>query len=158
MSVDRYKKLEPKLIMEEYFNGNIQAWGMFEDTFGIIRKRFTCIIKANFNSEMKTIEVAENFTYDDQSTEKRTWLLKKTSSDQYEATTDSVIGVGKGKTSGNAFHWKYKFELSIFGKKVKVKFDDRMYLISKNVIINRARIYKYGIKLGTVNLYFHKIN
>ena len=49
MSVDRYKKLEPKLIMEEYFNGNIQAWGMFEDTFGIIRKRFTCIIKANFN-------------------------------------------------------------------------------------------------------------
>ena len=68
------------------------------------------------------------------------------------------IGVGKGKTSGNAFHWKYKFELSLFGKKIKVKFDDRMYLISKNVIINRARMYKYGIKLGTVNLYFHKIN
>ena len=107
---------------------------------------------------MKTIEVAENFTYDDKSTEQRTWLLKKFSSDQYEATTDSVIGVGKGKTSGNAFHWKYKFELSLFGKKVKVKFDDRMYLISKNVIINRARMYKYGIKLGTVNLYFHKIN
>ena len=91
------------------------------------------------------------------SKEKRTWLLKKINEEEYEASTENVIGIGKGKISGNAFHWKYIFELPLFGKTIRVKFDDRMYLISANVIINKARMYKYGIKLGTVHLFFQRI-
>ena len=158
MNVEKYKNLKPELKLEKFFNSNIQAWGMFEDLFGVIRKRFTCEIKSNYNIESKTIEVHENFTYDDNSNEERTWYLKKINSNEYEATTNNVVGIAKGKTSGNAFHWKYIFELSLFGRKTKVRFDDRMYLIDHNVIINRARMYKFGIKLGTVNLYFRKID
>ena len=65
MNVIKYKNLKPKLLLENFFNGDIEAWGLFEDRFGIIRKRFTCKIQAKFNKSKNTIEVNENFTYDD---------------------------------------------------------------------------------------------
>ncbi len=158
MNVIKYKNLKPKLLLENFFNGDIEAWGLFEDRFGIIRKRFTCKIQAKFNKSKNTIEVNENFTYDDKSKEQRTWVLTKINQNEYEAYTESVIGKGTGKVSGNAFHWRYIIELPLYGRKTRVKFDDRMYLISKDVIINKAVMTKFGLKLGTCHLYFKKIN
>ena len=37
MSVNRYKNNKPKFILENFFSGEISAWGLFEDPFGIIR-------------------------------------------------------------------------------------------------------------------------
>ena len=47
MTVYRYKNNTPKLKLEDFFSGDISVWGMFEDTFGIIRKSFTCKISGN---------------------------------------------------------------------------------------------------------------
>ena len=33
--MNKYKNTKPKLILEEYFSGKIEAWGQFEDRFGI---------------------------------------------------------------------------------------------------------------------------
>ena len=104
-----------------------------------------------------TFVVAETVTfYDDGAKENRIWKLIKVNNNYYEGTTDNVIGIAKGITCGNTFHWKYKFQLSLYGRKTKVSFDDYMYLQDSNVIINKAKMKKFGITLGTVFLFFKK--
>ena len=156
MGIDRYKNIKPKLNLEEFFSGKLVAWGLFEDVFGIIRKKFTCNITGDFNYTTKTLTIIEDFIYDDGIKEKRVWKLNKIDNDIYEGKTENIVGVAKGYTRGNAFHWKYNFVLPLYGRKTKVKFNDYMYLQDSKVIINKAKMSKFGIKLGTVYLFFKK--
>jgi len=156
MNINRYKNVKPKLILEEYFSGKIEAWGLFEDVFGIIRKKFTCSITSNWGGETKTLIINEDFIYDDGTKENRIWKLIKINNHTYEGTTDNIVGIAKGYTCGNTFHWKYKFQLLLYGRKTIVNFNDFMYLQDRKVIINKAVMSKFGIKLGTVYLFFKK--
>ena len=156
MKVHRYKNNSPKLILENFFSGEVSAWGLFEDSFGIIRKRFKCKISGKWDEEHKTLTIKENFLYDDGVKEKRNWKFLKKNSNCYIGTTDSVIGEAIGHNSGNTFHWKYTFELSLFGNKTRVKFDDWMYLQDNNIIINKAKMKKFGFKIGTVILFYKR--
>lgn len=158
MNINKYKNTKPKLILEEYFSGKIQAWGQFEDVFGIVRKKFTCKIISDWDKKTSTLTINENFIYDDGVEENRVWKLIKVHNNYYEGTTDNVVGIARGVTCGNTFNWKYKFELSLYGIKTKVVFDDYMYLQDSSVIINKAKMKKFGIKLGTVFLFFKKNN
>ena len=156
MNINKYKNTKPKLILEEYFSGEIQAWGQFEDAFGIVRKKFTCKIISDWDNKTSTLTINENFIYDDGVEENRVWKLIKVHNNYYEGTTDNIVGIANGYTCGNTFHWKYKFELPLYGRKTRVSFDDFMYLQDDNVIINKAKMKKFGIKLGTVLLFFKK--
>ena len=156
MSINRYKNNKPKFILENFFSGEISAWGLFEDPFGIIRKRFTCKITGKWDDKLKTLKIKEDFLYDDGVKENRNWELLKKSSNCYVGTTDNVIGEAVGYTAGNTFHWKYTFELKLFGNKTRVQFDDWMYLQDNNIIINKAKMKKFGFKLGTVILFYKK--
>ena len=156
MSINRYKNNKPKFILENFFSGEISAWGLFEDPFGIIRKRFTCKITGKWDDKLKTLKITEDFLYDDGVKENRNWELLKKSSNCYVGTTNNVIGEAVGYTAGNTFHWKYTFELKLFGNKTRVKFDDWMYLQDNNIIINKAKMKKFGFKLGTVILFYKK--
>lgn len=156
MTIERYKNIIPKLELEKYFSGNIEAWGQFEDVFGIVRKKFTCKIIGNWDKKIKILTITENFTYDDGVKEKRIWKLVKKENNYFEGSTKGVIGIANGKVCGNTFHWRYKFELPLYGIKTRVNFDDWMFLQDNNVIINKAKMKKFGFKLGTVFLFFKK--
>ena len=156
MSVNRYKNNKPKFILENFFSGEISAWGLFEDPFGIIRKRFTCKITGKWDDKLKTLKITEDFLYDDGVKENRNWELLKKSSNCYVGTTDNVIGDAVGYAAGNPFQWWCTFELTFFGNKTRVKFDDWMYLQDNNIIINKAKMKKFGFKLGTVILFYKK--
>ncbi|MFZ9440106.1 MAG: DUF3833 family protein, partial [Hylemonella sp.] len=61
-----------------------------------------------------------------------------------------------GQTSGNAFQWAYTLSLPVDGKEYEVQFDDWMYLVDDKVMLNRATMRKFGIRLGEVTLSFYK--
>jgi hypothetical protein len=98
----------------------------------------------------------ERFTYSDGKTERRIWRLTKTESGRYTGTADDVVGVANGQTSGNAFQWAYTLKLPVDGSIYEVQFDDWMYLVNDKVMLNRASMSKFGIRLGEVTLSFHK--
>ena len=52
--------------------------------------------------------------------------------------------------------WRYTLALPIEGRIWHVQFDDWMFLINDQVMINRATMSKFGIELGEVTLSFHK--
>jgi hypothetical protein len=67
-----------------------------------------------------------------------------------------VVGEAVGVASGNALNWAYTLRLPVDGKVYEVQFDDWMYLMDNRVMLNKAVMSKYGVKLGEVTLSFYK--
>jgi len=154
MKLENFQNNKPILKLEEYFKGKTVARGLFEDRFGNVKKSFKVDIDGTWDSRFLVLK--ENFIYDDGSKEYREWKLEKISSNKYQGFAEGVIGLASGETSGNAFNWKYDFNLQIGGSKYKVSFDDWMFLQDDGHLINIATVSKFGINLGKVLLFFSK--
>jgi hypothetical protein len=63
-------------------------------------------------------------------------------------------GRGRGPRRGNALNWRYTLRLPVDGKVYEVQFDDWMYLIDERVMLNKAEMSKFGVRLGEVTLAF----
>jgi hypothetical protein len=94
--------------------------------------------------------------YSDGTTQKRIWTLKHLGDGQYSGTAGDVLGQATGRTRGNAFNWRYTMALPVDGQVWQVQFDDWMYLIDEHVMLNKAVMSKFGVRLGEVTLAFHK--
>lgn len=154
ISVQEYKSEKPQLVLENYLDGHVDAYGFFQDRSGKVIKRFKVTMKGTWKNGVGTLD--EDFIYSDGSKSKRIWTIKKTGPGTYSGTADDVIGEAHGETAGNAFQWKYTLELPVDGKKYHVQFDDWMYLMDDNIMLNKSKMYKFGIYLGEVTLTFVK--
>ena len=154
VSIQDYKSEKPQLKLEDYLNGNLDAYGFFQDRSGKIVKRFKVVMKATWTNGVGVLD--EDFTYSDGSKSKRVWTIKKTGDSTYSGTAADVVGEALGETAGNAFQWKYTMDLPVDGKNYKVQFDDWMYLMDDNIMLNKSKMSKFGIHLGEVTLTFVK--
>ena len=154
MTPTDYAAEQPTLDLKTYFNGTVDAWGMFQDRSGKVIKRFTVVMHCSWDGDTGTLD--EDFTYSDGTTQKRVWTLKKVGENRYIGTAGDVIGEADGKVGGNTLNWKYVLALPVDGKVYHVNFDDWMYQMDENVMLNRAVMSKFGIRLGEVTLSFRK--
>ncbi|MDA0241034.1 MAG: DUF3833 domain-containing protein [Proteobacteria bacterium] len=146
---------EPKLVLEKYFEGKTRAWGIFEDRFGNLKREFVVDIDGTWDG--KRLVLDEDFTYADGEKDRRVWRIRKINDSRYEGEADDIIGIARGELSGNALSWRYTMNLKIGSRMIKVAFDDWMFLQPDGVLINRARVKKFGLELGTVTLFFRQI-
>lgn len=151
-TIEDYRDTRPPLVLERYFNGTLDAWGMFQDRSGMVIKRFHVVIDARWDGATGTLD--ERFTYDDGSTQRRVWTLTAHGDGRYTGTADDVVGVAEGQARGSAFRWKYVMALPVDGKVYHVNFDDWMYLVDERVMLNRSDMSKFGVHLGEVTLSF----
>ncbi|HEC51995.1 hypothetical protein LCGC14_0046930 [marine sediment metagenome] len=152
--VEQYTQQTPKLSLQDYLNGDLEAWGMFQDRSGDVIKRFHVKMTGTWKGDTGTLD--ERFTYSDGSTERRVWTLTLQPDGSWQGTADDVEGTAIGMLAGNAFHWRYTLRLPVDGRTWLVDLDDRMYLIDENVMLNRAVMSKWGINLGSITLSFYK--
>lgn len=154
MDIAKFSNKKPLFVLEEYFKGNVDAWGLFYDRFGNLKRQFNVKIKGTWDG--KTLVLDEKFKYDDGEKDQRIWKITKINDQKYIGQADDVVGNAEGISNGNALNWSYELLLTIKEKKFKVKFDDWMFLQDKGVLINRAEISKFGINLGVVYITFLK--
>lgn len=149
-----YAAEKPALDLQRYFNGDVVAHGIFSDRSGKVVRRFTVLMKCQWVGDEGTLD--EAFTYSDGKTDRRIWRLKKLPGGRYSGTADDVVGTASGQVAGNAFQWNYTLRLPVDGKVYEVQFDDWMFLMDERVMLNRAVMSKFGIRLGEVTLAFQK--
>jgi hypothetical protein len=154
MQPEDFAHLEPRLELERYFLGKTQAFGLFHDRFGRLRRQFVVEIEGRIEDGVLVLD--EHFRYDDGESDRRVWRIRRIDEHRYEGTADDVIGVARGRAFGNAMHWSYQVDLPIGDSSVRVTFDDWLYLLSDAVLLNRAEVSKFGIRLGEVMLAFVK--
>ena len=157
-TVLQYADQKPVLSLSNYFNGKIDAYGIFTDRSGAVVKRFKVVIDAQWEKrDGKNVGVLdEQFTYSDGTKQQRVWTLTELESGRYSGTASDVVGAAAGQVSGNALNWTYTLALPVDGKVYDVQFDDWMYQMDEKVMLNRAKMSKFGIYLGEVTLAFYK--
>lgn len=149
-----YASERPVLSLREYFNGRIDAHGMFQDRAGKVVKRFTVVMDCTWNGNDGTLD--ERFTFSDGSTQRRVWKLTALPDGRFTGTAGDVVGIAHGQQQGNAFHWNYTLKQPVGNTVYEVQMDDWMFLVDGQVMLNRAEMSKFGITVGTVTLSFVK--
>lgn len=155
-SFDHPALSDRKLDLEQFFDGRLQAYGQFQDRFGKVRQRFAVDITGDWDGEILTL--TEDFTYESGATEQRVWRLVKTGEDTWRGTADGVIGEAAGRESADRFNWRYTIDLPQpdKGGVLRAEFDDWMWLLSDDRLLNIAYVERFGIRLGTVTITFEK--
>jgi hypothetical protein len=153
-----YAAETPELRLPHYFNGTIDAWGMFTDRSGKVVKRFTVVMHCDWKTVdgVETGTLDEEFIYSDGTRQRRVWTLRATGANRYAGTAGDIVDTAAGTVAGNAFHWQYTLALPVDGRVWHVRMDDWMFLMDDQVMLNRAAMSKFGIHLGDVTLAFHK--
>lgn len=180
--INNYASEKPTLDLQQYFNGTLDAYGVFTDRSGAVVKRFTVLMVCTWTGNEGVLN--EDFTYSDGTKQKRIWHLTKTGNGRFIGRADDVVGDALGESSGNAFHWTYTMRLpigeqpsddgppraasapsggsapreagSVGAYVIDVQFDDWMYLVNDKVMLNKATMSKFGVRLGEVTLSFTK--
>jgi len=149
-----YAAEKPVLDHKRYFNGELVAHGIFTDRSGKVARRFVVQMTGTWTGNQGVLD--ERFIYSDGKTERRVWRLTDLGGGRWEGRADDVVGVATGVSSGNALNWRYTLALPVDGKVYEVQFDDWMYLVDDKVMLNKATMSKFGIRLGEVTLSFTK--
>lgn len=152
--ISDYAGEKPALDLRTYFNGMLDAYGVFTDRSGQVVKRFTVVMRCTWDGDNGVFD--EDFVYSDGTTGKRIWRMKHLGDGRYSGTADDVVGEAVGETRGNAFRWGYTLALPVDGRVWNVTFDDWMYLMDERVMLNKAVMSKFGVRLGEVTLTFIK--
>ena len=150
----RYAADKPVLDLRSYFDGDVDAWGMFQDRSGAIVRRFTVHIRGTWDGDVGTLD--ERFTYSDGARERRVWTLRRQADGRWTGTAADVVGEASGVASGSTLTWRYTLALVVDGRTWHVDLDDRMVLVDERTLLNRATMSKLGVHLGDVVLSFRR--
>jgi hypothetical protein len=153
-TLEQFETAPRQLVLEEYFEGETTAYGLFEDRFGKVRRQFKVDITGEVEGNRLTL--TENFVYDDGERDTRVWEIDILGNGQYRGTAGDVPVPAVGQVSGNAFNWKYRVDLKVGDSVWNVGFNDWMFLMQDGVLINRAYVTRYGIEIGQVTIAFNK--
>lgn len=153
-AVSDYAGEQPTFDLSRYFDGPVDAHGLFTDRSGRVVKRFRVELVGRWSGDDGVLD--ETFHYSDGSTQRRVWRLHRHAAGRYSGSADDVRGVAEGQAAGNAFRWRYTLQLPVDDKVYDVQFDDWMFLMDDRVVLNRAEMSKFGVRLGEVTLTFHK--
>lgn len=154
MNIDDFRGSKPEFDLERYFSGHTRAYGSFFDRGGNLKRQFTVEIQGYRQGEEFVLD--EHFSYSDGEKQTRQWRIRAMGDGRYVGRAADVVGDAEGIARGQALNWRYQLRLPWGEGTVDVDFDDWMFLQTEDVIINRAAISKWGLRVGEVVLFFHK--
>ena len=145
--------------LEEFFDGDLVAYGQFQDVFGTVRRAFRVDIAGDLDAER--LQLDEDFVYEDGATEQRVWTLRQTGPESWEGTAPGVIGVAVGEEDGDRFNWRYTIDLPVPAadgtvETVRVTFDDWIWQVAEDRAFNRAYMQRFGVDVGDVSISFER--
>jgi len=152
---ENYVDMEPPMLLEEFFNGTVKAWGIVQDRDGNIINRFDVAIKGKWDGKKGVLD--ELFTYyDTGETETRIWEITKVDDTHYEGTAGDIIGTAQGKAYGNAVYWTYEMDVAVGDSSYRLTFEDWIWAMNDGVIVNRSYLKKFGITFAEVTIFMQK--
>jgi len=154
MKPEDFKNKEPRLIIEEYFNGDVKAWGVLQNRFGKVTRQFSANLNGKWDGTKLILD--EKFNWNDGEIQTRQWQITKIDENNYEGIAGDVVDKAKGYSYGSAFKFEYVLLVPIKGKEMKITFDDWIFMQDEKIAINKARMTKFGIKVAELTVVFVK--
>lgn len=155
IDMKRYSNNEPRLDLFDYFSGNTKGWGIVQDRKGVLVRQFVVDIAGKVTDEGKLVLI-EDFDWSDGEKSTRTWVLSRQDEHSLTGTAEDVIDQADGTLYGNVLNWQYKLSLEVEGSRWKIAFDDWLFQVTEDMLINKATMSKFGLKVGEVTIVFRK--
>lgn len=152
--VKEYRQEQPQLLLEEFFNGQLVAYGMVQNHSGKVIRRFKADIVGRWEGASGTLD--ERFEFSDGEVQTRCWRLEKTGT-HYRGTAEDIVGEAVGEVQGNALHWNYILRIPVGAKQMNIRLDDWLFLIDEHNLINRTQMKKFGLPVGSLTLHIRKL-
>ncbi len=152
--LDYYQDSEPRLDVKTFFNGPIKAWGIVQNWRGQVTSRFDADMVGSWEGDVGTLR--EVFTFYDGRSQQRVWTLYPGPDGSLSGTAPDVQGTATGMQSGSALNLRYAMDLDVNGRTYRVHFDDWMWLMNDDLVINRAYIRKFGITVAQLTVVMQK--
>lgn len=155
VDIKSYQMNEPKLVLHEFFNGDLTAHGIIKNRSGEVIRHFNVTMTGTWD-ENGVGTLAEKFIFNDNSIEYRTWIFTPTTDSKlqqrYSAKANDTLVPSLIDISGNAFFMNYDLLINYQGNDIDVNIDDKMYLVNDHTIINESVMSKYGFEVGYITL------
>lgn len=152
--IHQYEGTAPALSPRAFFDGPIKAWGIIQDRSGKVTRRFDIDMKGSWKDDVGTLE--EKFSFYDGEKMERTWTIKKMPDGTYQGTAGDIIGTAEGKAEGSAVQWKYVMDLPVGDTTYRITFDDWMFLMNDDVLVNRSYLKKFGFTVAELTIFMQK--
>jgi len=157
-SIEDYQQTTPKLDLATFFDGKLTAAGIVQDFSGKVTRKFTVTMEAHWTDtpQGKQGVINEWFVYDDGEKQTRVWKITDKGNGIYQGTANDILGIAEGESRGSALRWRYDMQLAVDGSEYQVHFDDWMFLVDDQTIINKSDIIKFGVTVAQVTLVIAK--
>jgi hypothetical protein len=152
---DLYRGQEPGFDLFDFFGGEVRAWGLVQNRSGEVVQRFTVDIEGRVDGDRLVLD--ESFRYAlGEGVQRRVWTIYRGADGRYRGGADDILGEAEGRSFGNAFRWRYAMDLPVGERTVRVGFDDWIWAMDDNTIINRSYIQKFGLDVAEVTLFMQR--
>ncbi|MGB0866412.1 MAG: DUF3833 domain-containing protein [Granulosicoccaceae bacterium] len=145
-----------KFVIEDYFQGETKAYGLLFDRSGKVTRQFEVDLRGHWDEQQQLLTLDEKFLFDDGERDFRQWQIKRINEGEYTGQADDVVGEAIGRSEGNAMLWRYSLIINYKGRDITVNIEDWMYK-NNGVLINRATLRKFGLKVGELVISFHQL-
>lgn len=155
IDVERYAANSPPLDLYDYFTGTTRGWGIVQDRKGVLTRQFVVDITGEVTGDGKLV-LKEHFDWSDGEKSSRTWVLSRQNKHNFTGTAGDVIEQAEGTLYGNVLNWQYQLNLKVDDSTWKITFDDWMFLVSEEILLNKATMSTLGFNVGEVTIVFRK--
>ena len=152
--VSEYTDNQPRMVVEEFFDGSLSAHGIVKDRSGKVIRYFSASINAWWEDGVGTLD--EVFRFDDGEEQRRIWKLVRDGEGNYIGSANDVIGESRLEVAGNSLFLDYVLRIPYGDGTLDLHIDDRMYLVSERVLINESVMTKWGFEVGQITLVIEK--
>lgn len=141
------------LRLETFFLGRASGRGVFRPTLTGAPRAFTVRFAGRMRGD--TLILDEDIRYADGARERKRWRLTPTAQG-YRGLRDDVVGVAEGRRDGRDVLLAYETRIGDGPSPTLVRFDDRLTPTAPGVVLNRAVVSKFGVKVGEVEILIRK--
>ncbi len=138
---------------ESYFKGRTTAVGSFSAINGV-KRSFKVDLRGHWDGRKLTLR--EDFVYDNNERDTKTWRFTKTSPTTYSGTREDVVGKTRVVLKGDTARFSYLVYLDPKAKKNLVRFSDVMTLQPDGTVVNTATVTKFGIPVARTRVVFKR--
>ena len=145
------EKAPPRqLILEKDLVGRVLGEGQFINTLTGDETNFSVEINGTWSG--KSLTLVEDFSFQDGTKERKTWVLDKLAEGKYAGTREDVLGTADVTQDGLGVRLDYYVTLTTGLGGIDVRFRDLLSLNDDGTIDNKAVVSKFGLRIGRVNI------
>ena len=156
MQITDFRGAQPELVLERFFSGNSEGWGVMQTRFGALQRQFRIDAVGRWAEGEQTLYLVETYWFDDGQVDRLEWRIRRLEADRYEGQEPRLLEPAVGEQAGNAFHWRYRRNVPDKDDTHTLGFDDWFWLQPGNVLIARTSVTKLGIEIATMSVFYRK--